>query len=101
MKMLIIVFRDSMLGEFEKLLRDNGIIGYTIFNHVLGKGLTGRVYGTFLQPDINSVICAVLPSNQANSAISALTALHTARGLATHGQPVPFKVFTFPCEEHV
>ncbi len=101
MKMLIIVARDSMLSELEELLRDNGIGAYTIVSHVLGKGLTGRVYGTFLQPDINSIIFAVLPSIQADRAVSALTALHTARGLATHGQPVPLKVFTFPCEEYV
>jgi nitrogen regulatory protein PII len=101
MKMLIIVARESMLGELEELLRENGIMGYTILNHVLGKGVTGKMVGTFFQPDINSIIFAVLPSNQADRAVSALTAFHTARGLATQGQPVPIKVFTFPCEEHV
>lgn len=101
MKMLIIVARDSMIGELEELLRDNDIHAYTILSHVLGKGLTGRVYGTFLQPDVNSIIFSVLPANQADRAVTAVTALHTARALATHGQPVPLKVFTFPCEEHV
>ncbi|HJT20895.1 MAG TPA: hypothetical protein VJ746_10520 [Nitrospira sp.] len=101
MKTLIIVARDSMLTELEELLRDNGIGAYTILNHVLGKGLTGRVYGTFLQPDVNSIIFSVLPSELADKAVSALTALNTARSLATHGQPVPLKVFTFPCDQHV
>ena len=101
MKMLIIVARDSMLGELEELLRNNGITGYTILPHVLGKGLSGRVHGTFLQPDINSVIFSVVPSDQADKAVTALTVLHTARGSATRGQPVPLKVFTFPCQEHV
>ena len=100
MKMLIIVARGSMLSELEELLRNNGISGYTILSRVLGKGVTGRVHGTFLHPDINSIIFAVLLSNQADKAVSALTALHTARGLATQ-QPVPLKVFTFHCEEHV
>ncbi|MDF0642987.1 MAG: hypothetical protein P0111_03080 [Nitrospira sp.] len=98
--MLIIVARDSMLTELEELLRHNGIGGYTILRHVLGKGVTGRVHGTFLHPSINSIIFAVLPPNQADKAVSALTALHIARGEATQ-QPVPLKVFTFPCEEHV
>jgi nitrogen regulatory protein PII len=101
MKTLIIVARDSMLHELEELLRDNDIHAYTILSHVMGKGVTGRMYGTFLQPDINSIIFSVLPSNQADRAVSALTALHTARGLATHGEPVPLRVFTFPCEEHL
>lgn len=101
MKILIIVARDSMLSGLEELLRDNGISAYTIIRNVMGKGLSGRVYGSFLQPDINSIIFSVLPSNQADRAVSAFTAIHTARVLATHGQPVPLKVFTFPCEEHV
>jgi nitrogen regulatory protein PII len=101
MKTLIIVARDSMLSELEELLRDNGVAAYTILNHVLGKGLTGRMYGTFLQPDVNSIIFSVLPSELADKAVSALTALHTARSLATQGQPVPLKVFTFPCDQHV
>ena len=98
MKMLMIVARDSMLSELEKLLRENGISAYTIINNVMGKGLTGKVHGTFLQPDINSIIFSVLPSDQAERAVSALTALH--KDLTTHGQPLSLKVFTLPCEEH-
>ena len=94
--MLLIVARDSMLSELEALLRENGISAYTIISNVKGTGLTGRVDGAFLKPEINSIIFSVLPSDQADRAVSALTALHTAQG-----QPVPLKVFTLPCEEHV
>ena len=96
MKMLLIVARDSMLSELEALLREKGISAYTIISDVKGTGLTGRVDGAFLKPDINSIILSVLPSDHADRAVSALTALHTAQG-----QPVPLKVFTLPCEEHV
>ena len=96
MKMLLIVARDSMLSELEALLRENGISAYTIISNVKGTGLTGKVDGAFLKPEINSIIFSVLPSDQADRAVSALTALHTAQG-----QPVPLKVFTLPCEEHV
>jgi len=99
MKMLMIVARDSMLSELEELLRDNGINAYTIINNVMGKGLTGRLYGTFLQPDTNSIIFSVLPSDQAERAVSTLTALH--KDLTAHGHPVSLKVFTLPCEEHL
>ena len=96
MKMLLIVARDSMFSELEALVRENGISAYTIISNVKGTGLTGRVDGAFLKPDINSIIFSVLPSDQADRAVSALTALHTAQG-----QPVPLKVFTLPCEEHL
>ena len=98
MKMLIIVGRDSILSELEALLRENGISAYSIISNVVGKGLTGSVYGTFLHPDINSIICLVLPSDQADRAVSALQTLLTTRNL---GQPAPPKVVTLPCEEHI
>ncbi|MGH7182923.1 MAG: P-II family nitrogen regulator [Nitrospiraceae bacterium] len=95
----MIVARDSMLSELEERLRDNGISAYTIINDVMGKGLTGRLHGTFLQPDTNSIIFSVLPSDQAERAVSALRALH--KDLTAHGHPVSLKVFTLPCEEHL
>ena len=98
MKMLLIVGRDSMLSELEALLRENGISAYTIISNVMGTGLTGRVDGAFLKPDINSIIFSVTPSDQADRAVNALKALDTAEGV---GQPLPLKVFTLPCEEHV
>jgi len=101
MKTLIIVARYSMLGELEELLRDHGINAYTIFRNVTGKGVTGRVLGTFMQPDINCIILAVLPSDQVDRVVSALKAVHVARAKAAHGQPLPLKVFSFPCEEHI
>ena len=102
MTTLIIVARDSMLSDLEGLLHSNGVTAYTILSNVMGKGVTGRVYGTFLNPDINTIIFAVLPLDQADRAIKALKALHAERKDATHGQqPIPLKVFSFPCEEHV
>jgi nitrogen regulatory protein PII len=101
MKGLIIVARESMLGELEELLHTYGIDGYTILNNVMGKGISGRVEGTFLHPDINSMILAVLPSNEAETAVNGLMALQATREKATQGQPTTLKVFTFSCEEHV
>lgn len=107
MRILIIVVRDTMLSDLEQLLHNSGVKAYTILSNVMGKGVTGRVYGTFLNPDINAIILAVLHPDQANRAISALKMLHGERKEASrkedpHGdQPIPLKVFSFPCEEHV
>src|SRR5512139_2635046 len=86
MRTLIIVARDTMLGDLEELLHKNGVTAYTILSNVMGKGVTGRVYGTFLNPDINAIIFAVLPPEQADRAVSALKSLHTEQKDATHGQ---------------
>jgi len=102
MRTLIIVARDSMLSDLEELLSKNGVKAYTILSNVLGKGVTGRVFGTFLNPDINTIIFAVLEPDQADQAINALKTLHSGRKEASHDdKPIPLKVFSFPCEEHV
>ena len=102
MRTLIIVARDSMLGDLEELLSKNGVKAYTILSNVMGKGVTGRVFGTFLNPDINTIIFAVLEPDQADRAINALKTLHSGRKESSHDdKPIPLKVFSFPCEEHV
>ncbi len=103
MKTLIIVARDSMLSDLEGLLQSNGVTAYTIISNVMGKGVTGRMYGTFLNPDINAIIFAVLPPDQADRAVSALKTLHvTRKEPSSHDdKPIPLKVFSFPCEEHI
>lgn len=98
MKTLIIVARDSMLSDLEKFLQSHGVTAYTILSNVMGKGLTGRMYGTFLNPDMNAIIFAVLPSDQADGAISALKTFHKP---SPDDKPIPFKVFSFACEEHI
>ena len=101
MRTVIIVARDSMLSDLEELLHRNGVKAYTILSNVKGKGVTGKMYGTFLNPTINTIIFSVLPPDDADRAISALKTLHEERKGATHGQYIPLKVFSFSCEEHV
>lgn len=102
MKILIIVARDSMLSDLEEHLHKIGVNAYTILSNVMGKGEAGRVYGTFLSPDINAIIFSVLQSDEADRAVSAFKTLHEKRKEATHGEhPIPLKVFSFPCEDHV
>jgi nitrogen regulatory protein PII len=102
MKTLMIVARDSMLSALEEVLQSNGVTAYTILNNVMGKGVTGRMYGTFLNPDINVIIFAVLPPDQADRAVSALKTFHATHKKSSHDdKPIPLKVFSFPCEEHI
>ncbi|MBL8036017.1 MAG: hypothetical protein JNN16_00800 [Nitrospira sp.] len=102
MRILIIVARTSMLGTVEELLHTNGVNAYTILNNVMGKGLTGRVYGSFLHPDINAIIFSVLPPDQADRAVDALKTLQAGRKVGSQvAAPIPLKIFAFPCDECV
>jgi nitrogen regulatory protein PII len=102
MNTLMIVARDSMVNELETLLRDNGINAYSIINKVGGKGQTGTVYESFFHTGyigFNLMILAVLPSDHVDKAVSAIKAFHAARVKGAHGEPIPLKLFSFPCEE--
>lgn len=99
MKSLMLVFRESMIGEVEEVLKKNGVSAYTLLNEVEGKGETGNMVRSFFYPGSNSVIFAVLLSDQAEQVVSALKTHHVARVQAAHGQSIPFKLFAFPCEE--
>jgi nitrogen regulatory protein PII len=104
MKALMIVARDSMMGELESLLHDTGINAYSIINKVLGKGKTGEAHELFLDTGYrgyNLMIFAILPSDKIDRAINALKAFHSARVEGAHGKTIPFKLFSFPCEEHL
>lgn len=102
MRTVIIVARDSMLSDLEAFLQKSGVSEYTIVSNVMGKDVAGRVYGTFLDPGINTIICAVLPSDEAAKTVCALKMLHAARTEMSHDdRPIPLKVFSFSCEEHV
>ena len=102
MKTLIIIARDSMLTELEELLRNNGVTAYTTLSKVSGQGVTGKVFGTFLNPAINAVICAVLTPDEADKAVKALKEFHKRRKeTAPRDQPIPLKVFSFLCDEQV
>jgi len=104
MKTLMIVARDSMVTELEELLQKNGINAYSVINKVEGKGETGKV-GAFSHSvytgstHFNLMILAVLPSDQVDRAVAALKAFHTARKKIAQAEPLPLKLFSFPCEE--
>lgn len=102
MKTLMIVARDSMMSELEKLLHDNGTNAYSIINKVVGTGRTGKASESFFDTGYsgsNLMILAVLPSDQVDRVVSALKAFHAVRVKGAHGEPIPFKLFSFPCEE--
>ncbi len=99
METLMLVFRSSMITDVEKLLEESGIVAYTLINNAQGKGITGSVVGSFFYPGTNSVIFAVLPSEQVETTANMLRKFHSSRLKDSRGQPIPFKLYSFPCRE--
>lgn len=95
----MLVFRASMITDVEKLLHESGIVAYTLINNAEGKGITGNVVGSFFYPGTNCVIFAVLPSDQVDLVVDMLKSFHSEQLQFAKGQHIPFKVFSFPCNE--
>jgi hypothetical protein len=95
---LMIVFRASMADDLDEVLRKSGLTAYTLIKNAEGKGVTGNAIGSFFYPGTNSIILAILPPDQAERTTSALKEFHTWRLQATHGQPIAFRLFSWPCE---
>jgi hypothetical protein len=103
MKMLLIVAHDSLDESLLQLLRQNDVHAFTLIRKVGGAGETGE-RGTpsgysALYPGHNLIVFAVLPSDRAEHVVNALKEFHGARLKATHGHPIPFRMFTLPCEQ--
>ena len=96
---LLIVFRSSMTHDIQEVLSQCGIDAYTLIPNASGKGETGNVIGSFFYPGTNTIIFAMLRSDKLDPAISALKAYHATRVEAAHGQAIPLKLFSFPCDE--
>ena len=103
MKMLMIVAHDYMDESLLEILRKNDVHAFTLIRKVGGAGETGErgipLGFSFLYPEYNLIVFAVLPSDLAEHVVSAFKEFHKVRLKATHGHPIPFRMFTLPCEQ--
>lgn len=96
---LMIVFRSSMTSDIQEVLRQCGIDAYTLIPNASGRGETGNVVGSFFYPGTNTIIFAMLQPDSVDRTVSGLNKFHSARLEASQGKPIPFKLFSFPCDE--
>lgn len=96
---LLLVFRSSMTSDMQEVMHQCGIEHYTLIPNASGKGETGNVVGSFFYPGTNSVIFSVIPDDQVDRTTITLKAFNAARLESSHGRPIPFKLFSFPCRE--
>jgi|SRR5688500_10396901 hypothetical protein len=99
MKMLIVVFRQSLDDEIRELLEGLKVKGFTEAPKVLGTGEAGRVGGTHEYPGYNSMILSALEDEEAKTVIARLQALHDKLAHNQHGAQIPLRVFVLPCEQ--
>lgn len=98
MKMLLIVFRQSMVGRIHALLKEYDVNAFTELHNVAGRGETGPNVQFFLSPGANCVIFTVVPESLASRLIDGFTRFKVEQGMEPHNN---VHVFVLPCEQAV
>ncbi len=101
MKMLMIVFRESIVQHIHALLKEHQITSFSEIHNVEGQGETGPSVKSFFSPGANCMILTAVQEPAAARLIEAFTRFRETHGLHEHGNTFPLHVFALPCEKVV
>jgi nitrogen regulatory protein PII len=101
MKMLMIVFRESIAERIHALMKDYAVTAYTELQNVSGKGETGPTLHFSLSAGANRMILAAIPEQMAYRVIEGLTRYRTEQLQQQGEEAFPLHVFVLPCEQVV
>ncbi len=104
MKMLMIVFRQSLEEDVLKLIRDLGVTAFTELPSVVGAGASHGAYHafhTFPTAAGNSIVLTALSDDQAEKIITGLQTYREQLTQQQKGAYVPLRVFVLPCDQAV
>lgn len=98
MKMLLIVFRQSIVEHVHALLREYEVNAFTELHNVAGRGESGPTVQFFLSPGANCMILTALSEQVAYRLIDGFTRFKAEQGTGQHDN---LHVFVLPCEQAV
>jgi nitrogen regulatory protein PII len=101
MKMLVIVFRESLVEQVHALLNEHEVTSYSELHNVTGKGATGLTSQFFLAPSTNRMLLVAVPEQSAHRLIDGFKRLHLGQEASTGDLMFPLHVFVLPCEQVV
>ena len=99
MKMLMIVFRESMIEQVHALLKEHGVNAFTELHNVAGKGKTGATVQFFLTPGANSMILAAVSDQLASRLIDGFTRFRAEHDKRREGEAFSLHIFVLACEQ--
>ena len=97
MRMLLIVFRNSLEDEVRMLLKGLDVKAYTELPKVAGIGETGTAFGSFEWPDYNSLILVALTKGKADQVLKGLKTFQIEQSSQQPRGKIPLRVFVLPC----
>ena len=101
MKMLVIVFRESLVEQVHALLNDYEVSAFSELHNVAGKGVTGPTSQFFLAPMTNRMIFTAVSDQLAYRLIDAFTHFRLKQEAAKGDSVFPLHVFVLACEQAV
>ncbi|HEU4506413.1 MAG TPA: hypothetical protein VFR79_16390 [Nitrospira sp.] len=101
MKMLLVIYRQSLEDDVRDLLRDLDVKAFTEAPKVFGIGEAGTANSSFEWPGCNSLILAAMEEDQASKVIGELQAFRDRLSKRQNGAKIPMRVFALPCEQAV
>lgn len=101
MKMLLIVFRESMAEQIHALLKEYEVTGYSELHNVSGRGETGPTVHFALSSGANRMILAALPEQVSFRLIDVFSRYRTEHMAQQKQETFPLHVFVLPCEQVV
>ena len=101
MKMLMIVFRESIAKQIHGLMKEYEVTAYTELQNVSGRGETGPTLHFSLSAGANRMILAAIPEQLAYRLIEGLTRYRREHMRQQAEDTFPLHVFVLPCEQVV
>ncbi|MFY4730307.1 P-II family nitrogen regulator [Nitrospira sp. BLG_2] len=101
MKMLVIVFRESLVEQVHALLNDYEVSAFSELHNVAGKGATDPTSQFFLAPTTNRMILTAVSEQLAYRLIDAFSHFRSKEEAAKGDSVFPLHVFLLPCEQMV
>ena len=101
MKMLLIIFRESLAEQVHGLMKEHDVTAYTELHNVSGTGETGPTIQFTLATGANRMILAAIPESAAYRLIEGFARFRAEHVKRQTDDLVPLHMFALPCEQVV
>jgi hypothetical protein len=98
MKMLMIVFRESIEEDIKDILTKHDVKAFTEMHEITGVGEAGAAFHSLSWPAYNDMILAALPDLKAETVVAGLKDFRDQAMQRRGGDKIPLRVFALPCE---
>jgi hypothetical protein len=97
MRMLLLVFRQSLDKDLHEMLEELDVKAFTEAPKVFGIGEAGTAFNSMTWPGSNCMILAAMEDEQATPVVERLVEFRDCLAEKQHHAKVPLRVFSLPC----